>query len=73
MTALLALALLAAQAGDTIRLAAGVHLGPLLLERPVVLLGEPGAVLDGRGRGTVITVRADTVNIQGLINRNGGT
>ena len=72
MTALLALALLAAQAGDTIRLAAGVHLGPLLLERPVVLLGEPGAVLDGRGRGTVITVRADSVTIQGLIIRNGG-
>ena len=72
MTALLALALLAAQAGDTIRLGAGVHLGPLLLERPVVLLGEPGAVLDGRGRGTVITVRADSVTIQGLIIRNGG-
>lgn len=72
MTALLALALLAAQAGDTIRLAAGVHRGPLLLERPVVLLGEPGAVLDGRGRGTVITVRADSVTIQGLIIRNGG-
>lgn len=72
MTALLALALLAAQAGDTIRLAAGVHRGPLLLERPVVLLGEPGTVLDGQGRGTVITVRADSVTIQGLIIRNGG-
>ncbi len=72
MTALLALALLAAQAGDTIRLAAGVHQGPLVLERPVVLLGEPGAVLDGRGRGTVITVRADSVTIQGLVIRNGG-
>ncbi len=72
MTALLALALLAAQAGDTIRLAAGVHQGPLVLERPVVLLGEPGAVLDGRGRGTVITGRADSVTIQGLVIRNGG-
>ncbi len=72
MTALLALLLVAAQPGDTIRLAAGVHRGPLVLERPTVLLGEPGAVLDGGGRGTVITVRADSVTIQGLVIRNGG-
>ena len=72
MTALLALLLAATQPGDTIRLAAGVHHGPLVLERPTVLLGEPGAVLDGRGHGSVITVRADSVTIQGLIIRNGG-
>ena len=72
MTALLALLLAAAHPGDTIRLAAGVHHGPLLLERPTVLIGEPGAVLDGGGRGSVITVRADSVTIQGLVIRNGG-
>jgi nitrous oxidase accessory protein len=72
MIPLVAAALLIAQAGDTIRLPAGVHAGPLLLERPVVLLGEPGAVVDGGGQGTVITVRADSVTIQGLVIRNGG-
>jgi nitrous oxidase accessory protein len=45
---------LAAQ--DTLRLGPGTHPGPLVLERPTVVIGAPGAVLRGGGRGTVLTI-----------------
>jgi nitrous oxidase accessory protein len=44
--------------GDTLRLGPGVHPGPLVLDRPTVVLGEPGAILRGTGRGTVLEIRA---------------
>ena len=65
-------ALQEANAGDTLRLGPGVHTGPVLIDRPIVLLGEKGAVLDGGGRGSAITVEADSVTIQGLHIRNSG-
>src|SRR5688572_14153649 len=61
-----------AASADTIRFRAGVHAGPLVIEQPTVLIGEPGAVLDGGTRGTVITVRSDSVVIHGLTIRGGG-
>jgi nitrous oxidase accessory protein len=59
-------AVAAAAAGDTVRLVRGTHAGPVVIDRPITLLGEPGAHLDGQRRGTVITVRADSVVIEGL-------
>ncbi len=44
-----------------VRLAAGVHQGPLVLDRSQRLIGEPGAVVRG---GIVIT--ADDVTVQGV-------
>ncbi|HEX6939912.1 MAG TPA: nitrous oxide reductase family maturation protein NosD [Longimicrobiales bacterium] len=61
-----AAALAAARPGDTIRVAAGRHAGPLLIDRPVVLLAEPGAILDGGGTGTVVTIAADSVVLRGF-------
>ena len=55
---LLTLALLAGGPQDTLRFAPGVHPGPLVLSRPTVVLGSPGAVLQGDGRGTVLTILA---------------
>ncbi len=61
------LAVLAAAAGpDTLRLAAGVHAGPLVLTRPTVVLGAPGAVLRGPGRGTVLEIAAPGTVVRGL-------
>jgi Right handed beta helix region len=50
----------------TVRLAAGVHQGPLVLEHAQRLVGEPGAVVTG---GIVIT--ADDVTVRNLTVRGG--
>lgn len=61
-----------AAAGDTLRVPAGVHRGPLVIGRRLVLIADSGAVLDGGGKGTVLTVRADSVVIRGLAVRGSG-
>jgi len=57
---------------DTLRLGPGIHAGPLVLERPTVVLAEPGAVLRGNGAGTVLQIRAPGTVVRGLqIERSG--
>lgn len=56
----------AASPGDVLRLAPGRHAGPLVIDRPLALVGEPGAILVGPGHGSVVTVTADDVRIEGL-------
>lgn len=65
-------ALAAAQAGDTIRVAAGAYTGLFLLTTPLTLEGEPGAVLRGTGRGSVVVVAADRCTIRGFIIEHSG-
>lgn len=62
----LASALAAAQAGDEIILGEGRWSGPLVIDKPLVLRGEPGAVVDGQNEGSVIRVLADDVTIRDL-------
>lgn len=64
-------ALAAAAPGDTVRVAAGVYRERPVIDQLVVLLGEPGAVLDGGGDGTVLTVNA-TATIRGFVIRGSG-
>ncbi|AVO38614.1 nitrous oxide reductase family maturation protein NosD [Pukyongiella litopenaei] len=52
--------------GDTLRLAPGIHDGPVSLDRPLVLDGGGAATLDGGGTGSVITVTAPDVTVRGL-------
>jgi len=61
-----------ATAGDTVVLAPGTHPGPLVVDRTITLVGEPGAVIDGRGSGTALTVRADSSRIERLTIRGSG-
>jgi nitrous oxidase accessory protein len=61
-----------ALAGDVIRLAVGIHSGPVRVDRSLTLLGETGTVIDGAGQGTVVTVDAPDVAIRGLTIRNSG-
>src|SRR5688572_3518538 len=63
----------AAAPGDVIRLAPGRHAGPLLIERALALVGEPGAVLAGPGEGSVITVMVPDVRVEGLEITGSGT
>jgi len=68
----LARALTAAQAGDVLRLRPGVHRGPVLIDRPLTLAGEPGAAVDGGGSGSAITVDAPDAAVTGLEIRGSG-
>jgi nitrous oxidase accessory protein len=65
-------ALAGARDGDVLRLAAGVHAGPVVVDRPLTLLGDPGAVLEGNGKGSVITVTVPDVRVVGLTIRGSG-
>jgi nitrous oxidase accessory protein len=68
----LAAALTAAQAGDTLRLLPGIHPGPLEINVPVRLVGEPGAFIEGGGAGTVLTLSADGIELADLVVRGSG-
>ncbi len=52
--------------GNTIRIEAGVHAGPIIVSKPLTLIGEKGAEIRGNGIGNVITISADDVTVSGL-------
>lgn len=66
-------AIAGAAPGAVLSVAPGIHRVNLLLDKSVTLAGEPGAVLDGGGRGDVIRVVASHVTIRGLTIRRSGT
>ncbi|MFN8544943.1 MAG: nitrous oxide reductase family maturation protein NosD [Candidatus Binatia bacterium] len=65
-------ALRAAHDGDTVAVPAGVWHEHVTVDRPVRLVGRPGAVLDGDGTGTVLRITAPGVEVRGLTVRNSG-
>lgn len=67
-----AAALAAAAPGDTVVLGAGIHRGPLQIDRLLVLRGEPGAIVDGGRTGTIVTVTSGGVTIEDLGLRGSG-
>jgi nitrous oxidase accessory protein len=62
----LANAIAGANPGDVLILDAGVHAGPVIIDRPLTLTGPHEAIIDGQGQGTVITINASDVVIKGL-------
>ncbi|QCO55376.1 nitrous oxide reductase family maturation protein NosD [Pseudorhodobacter turbinis] len=62
----LALAIAGAAPGDVLILEAGRYKGPIIIDRPLTLIGPPEAIIDGLGQGTVITIDAPDVTVQGL-------
>lgn len=64
--------ILLASPGDTVVLARGTHPGPLVLRIPIVLRGEPGAVVHGGGRGSVVVVLASGVVVEDIETRASG-
>ena len=62
----------ATPAGGTLRLAPGVHAGPVVISRPIVIDGSGGATIDGGGTGTVLAIRASGTAVRGLRIVNSG-
>lgn len=61
-----------ATVGDIVSLAKGVHRGPVRIERKVILEGQPGAVLEGSGSGSVVILSAPGAVVRGLTVRGSG-
>jgi nitrous oxidase accessory protein len=55
-----------ASPGQTIRLEVGVHSGPILINKPLTLVGGDSVEIRGNGSGNVITIAADNVTLSGL-------
>lgn len=62
----------AAAPGSTVRVPAGNYEGAFVIDKPLRILGEPGAVLRGDRSGNVIAVRAADVEVAGFVIRGSG-
>lgn len=58
--------------GAVLRLARGIYAAPGIVSRPMRIEGEPGAIIDGGGIGSIMTVTGNDVQIIGLTFRNSG-
>jgi len=67
-------ALRLARPGARLVVKAGVYREPtLVVDRPVTIVGEPGAVLEGADGGQIMTIAADDVTVRGLAFRHVAT
>lgn len=62
-----------ARPGTVIDVPPGRYAGPLVIDRPLHLHGQPGAILDGDGKTHVVEIRAPDVEMAGFVIRHSGT
>jgi nitrous oxidase accessory protein len=62
----------AAPRGGTVFIEAGVHHGRIVIRGPLAVIGAEGAVIDGGGIGSVVTIAGDGVLFRGFTVRNSG-
>ncbi|MCX7567752.1 nitrous oxide reductase family maturation protein NosD [Sulfitobacter sp. F26169L] len=62
----LATAIAGANPGDVLILQPGLHLGPVVIDRPLTLTGGHDAIIDGTGQGTVVSINASDVIIRNV-------
>ncbi|MCL6517037.1 nitrous oxide reductase family maturation protein NosD [Alicyclobacillus sp.] len=62
-----------APAQAVIQVNGGLYWGPIVITKPLTLVGTGRPVLDGRGTGTVIDVHASGVTIRGFVIQRSGT
>ena len=55
-----------AKPGDTISVPAGTYREQIVIDKPLVLVGEGQPVIDAGGRGDVVLVTADEVTVRGF-------
>lgn len=67
-------AISSANNGDSIHLAAGVFQENITLDKALTLLGSPHnrSIIDGSGKGTVVTITSPNAHVSGLTVRNSG-
>ncbi len=56
----------AASPNDSILVEPGIHAGPILINKPLQLIGQPGAEIRGNGTGNVVKITADDVTVRGF-------
>lgn len=63
--------ILSARSGDTLIVKTGIYQeANIIINKPLTILGEKNAVIDGAERGQILTIKADHVTISGLEFRN---
>lgn len=62
----LQMAIAGADPGDVLILAPGRYPGTVGIDKPLSVTGQGDAVIDGQGRGTVVTIAAPDVTLRGL-------
>jgi nitrous oxidase accessory protein len=62
----------AAARGSTVTVDGGIHRGPVVIRGPLTVMGANGAVIDGAGEGSVVTIEGDGVVFRGFTVRNSG-
>ncbi|OSQ49831.1 nitrous oxide reductase family maturation protein NosD [Marivita geojedonensis] len=68
----LAAAVAGANSGDVLILMPGLHEGPVSIDLPLTLEGHDGAILEGNGTGSVVSVSGDGAVIRNLTIRGSG-
>tara|TARA_Y100000310_G_scaffold344263_1_gene456075 strand:- start:13087 stop:14217 length:1131 start_codon:yes stop_codon:yes gene_type:complete len=59
--------------GDTLIFKAGTYSSPgIEIRKPLTLIGEPGALLDGEAKNYILKILADSVTVQGFALINSG-
>ena len=58
--------------GTTVVVDGGVHRGPLVIRGPLTVVGTNRPVIDGGGRGSVVTIEGSGVTFRGFVVRNSG-
>jgi nitrous oxidase accessory protein len=61
-----------APSGSTVTIPAGRYAGPIVVRGPLAVVGAPGAIIDGGGVGSVVTIQGSGVLFRGFTVQNSG-